>query len=211
MFIRKGIDVSKWQGKIDWLRVKKVGVDFAMVRLGYGSANGDKCRTDSYYAANMDGARRAGVHTGVYFYSYALSAVAAAREAEFVLKELAPFQKQLSYPVAYDVEDESQKELDRDVLTEMVNVFCSAVEKAGYVGAFYCGLDWCRNRLNMDALQDYDLWLAQWGEEASREFGHSIWQYTDSGTVDGISGKVDLNVTHKDYVGMKEFKQKHEK
>ncbi|MDX9871128.1 MAG: glycoside hydrolase family 25 protein [Clostridia bacterium] len=207
---KKGIDVSKWQGSIDWPQVKNAGIEFAMIRLGYGSSNGDKCKTDNYYAANMAGAGRARIQTGVYFYSYARSVKAAEKEAEYVLKELTPYQKQLAYPVAYDLEDESQKGLGKNILTDMVIAFCSVVAKAGYPPAFYCNLDWCRHRLNMQALQEYDLWLAYWAKEASKEHRHSMWQYTNSGNVPGIAGNVDMNVSYKDYAAIKKYKAKRE-
>lgn len=195
----KGIDVSKWQGQIDWAKVKAAGVDFAMIRLGYGSSAGDNCKMDEYFYANMNGALAAGVDVGVYFYSYAKTPAAASKEAEFVIEKLAPFKTSLRYPVAFDIEDPGQKDLGKTILTAMVGAFCQAIENAGYWASFYTSLDWCQNRLDMTALKRYDLWLAQWAAKASTAYAHGMWQYISTGTVAGVSGNMDMNIAYKDY------------
>lgn len=199
MMVKKGIDVSKWQNVIDWKKVKAAGIEFAMIRLGYGSGAGDKCRTDPFFVANMDGALANGIGVGVYFYSYALNAAAAAKEAAFVVEKLMPYKGRMRYPVAYDLEDESQRNLGKAILTDMAKAFCSTVEKGGYYASFYCNLDWCRNRLDMEALKAYDLWLAQWSGKASNAYAFGMWQHTGSGSVAGINGNVDLDIAYKDY------------
>ena len=128
----KGIDVSVWQGKIDWKKVKADGIVFAMIRVGYGSSQGDNCKMDTYFKANVEGALAAGVKVGIYFYSYAKSAQAAAKEAAWVVKQIAPYKGRILYPIAYDLEDDKQAGLGRDVLTAMVTAFCTTIEAAGY-------------------------------------------------------------------------------
>lgn len=196
---KKGIDVSKWQGLIDWKKVKTAGIEFAMIRLGYGSSRGDNSKTDAFFKTNIEGALAAGIDVGVYFYSYALNAAAAAKEAAYVVSVLAPYKDRLRYPVAYDIEDESQRNLGKAVLTAMVEAFCTAIESAGYYASFYANLDWCSNRLDMNTLKRFDLWLAQWASKASTKYAHGMWQYTSSGSVNGISGNVDMNTAIKDY------------
>ena len=164
----KGIDVSVWQGKIDWKKVKASGIVFAMIRVGYGSSQGNDCKMDTYFKANVEGALAAGVEVGIYFYSYAKSAQAAAlfdmpqaSEAPRVVEQIAPYKGRILYPVAYDLEDSKQAGLGRDVLTAMVTAFCTTIEAAGYYASFYCNTNWCKNMLNMDDLKGFDLWLAQ--------------------------------------------------
>ena len=149
----KGIDVSVWQGKIDWKKVKASGIVFAMIRVGYGSSQGNDCKMDTYFKANVEGALAAGVEVGIYFYSYAKSAQAAAREAAWVVEQIAPYKGRILYPVAYDLEDSKQAGLGRDVLTAMVTAFCTTIEAAGYYASFYCNTNWCKNMLNMDDLK----------------------------------------------------------
>lgn len=152
----KGIDMSVWQGKIDWKKVKASGIVFAMIRVGYGSSQGNDCKMDTYFKANVEGALAAGVEVGIYFYSYAKSAQAAAREAAWVVEQIAPYKGRILYPVAYDLEDSKQAGLGRDVLTAMVTAFCTTIEAAGYYASFYCNTNWCKNMLNMDdAYKDY--------------------------------------------------------
>ena len=116
----KGIDVSKWQGSIDWTRVARDGVKFAMVRLGYGSKDGTTCGVDGYYQRNVEEALKNGIAVGCYFYSYALSVEAVKREAAFVIQQLAQYKGRILYPIAFDIEDNSQASLGRSTLTAMV-------------------------------------------------------------------------------------------
>ena len=194
-----GIDVSVWQGDINWAAVGADGIRFAMVRLGYGSADGRACRLDANFARNVEGALAAGLDVGVYFYSYAMSAEAAAREAAFVLAGLQPYAGRLAYPVAYDLENASQTALGKTVLTDMVEAFCSAVQAGGWYASYYTNLNWLRNYLDAARLTRYDLWLAQWASAPSAGLDPGMWQRSSTGHVSGISGNVDLDVAYKDY------------
>lgn len=198
----KGIDVSVWQGKIDWKKVKASGIVFAMIRVGYGSSQGDNCKMDTYFKANVEGALAAGVEAGIYFYSYAKSAQAAAKEAAWVVKQIAPYKGRILYPIAYDLEDNKQAGLGRDVLTAMVTAFCTTIEAAGYYASFYCNTNWCKNMLNMDDLKGFDLWLAQWTSQPTTAYSFGMWQRSSSGSVAGINGRVDLDVAYKDYAAI---------
>lgn len=199
----KGIDVSKWQGSIDWTRVARDGVKFAMVRLGYGSKDGTACGVDSYYQRNVEGALKNGIAVGCYFYSYALSVEAVKREAAFVTQQLAQYRGQILYPIAFDIEDSSQAGLGQSTLTAMVTAFCSALESAGYYASFYCNLNWAKNMLDMNALARFDFWLAQWAS-APAYSGHSfnMWQSSSKGSVAGISGNVDMDTAFVDFEAM---------
>ena len=198
----KGIDVSEWQTKINWKEVKADGVVFAMVRVGYGSADGSNCKLDTYFRANVEGALAAGVEVGIYFYSYAKSAQAAAKEAAWVVQQIAPYRGRILYPVAYDLEDSGQAGLGRDVLTAMVKAFCTQIRSAGYYASFYCNTNWCTNRLNMADLKDFDLWLAQWSSNPPTAYSFGMWQHTANGWVDGVYTYVDMDIAYKDYAAI---------
>lgn len=196
----KGIDVSKWQGTINWAEVAGDGVKFAMIRLGYGGKNGAACGVDSFYQKNVEGALANGIAVGCYFYSYALTVEAVKKEAAFVIQQLAKYKGRILYPIAFDIEDSTQAGLGKRTLTDMVTAFCSALEAAGYYASFYCNADWARNRLDMQALARFDFWLAQWTATPTYT-GHAfnMWQSSSKGRVDGISGDVDMDTAFVDY------------
>lgn len=196
---KKGIDVSKWQGDIDWAKVKAAGIQFAMIRLGYGSADGNACGTDSYFEKNVSGAVKAGIDIGCYFYSYATSVAAAKKEAAYVIGVLAKYPGVFSYPIAFDLEDSSQAGLGKTVLTDMVIAFGDAIEKAGYYAALYSNLDWLKNKLDDSKLARFDHWLAQWAAKPTYTGAFGLWQSSSKGSVSGISGNVDLDTAYKDY------------
>lgn len=191
---RKGIDISKWNGKIDFQAVKNDGTDFLIIREGYGKEN--PSQVDKKFEENYKNAKAVGIPVGVYHYSYADSVEDARKEAQFCLKNIAG--KQLEYPVCFDIEDRTQLSLNNRQRTDICKAFCEEIEKAGYYAMIYCNLNWWNNYLNKDELRKYDLWLAQWSE-AAPSVNCGIWQYSDKGTIDGISGNVDLNIAYKDY------------
>ncbi|WP_455619659.1 GH25 family lysozyme [Eisenbergiella sp.] len=196
----KGIDVSKWQGTIDWAKVAGDGVKFAMIRLGYGGNNGAACGVDNFYQKNVEGALANGIAVGCYFYSYALNVEGAKKEAAFAIQQLAKYKGRILYPIAFDIEDKTQAGLGKKTLTDMVTAFCSALEAAGYYASFYCNADWARNRLDMQALARFDFWLAQWTASPTYT-GHAfnMWQSSSKGRVAGISGDVDMDTAFVDY------------
>lgn len=191
---KQGIDVSKWQGKIDWEKVKKDGVEFAIIREGYGKEN--PSQVDKRFEENYKGAKAVGIPVGVYHYSYADSVEDAKKEAQFCLKNIKG--KQLEYPVVFDIEDKEQLKLNDQQRTDICKAFCEKIEKAGYYAMIYCNLNWWNNYLNKNELSEFDLWLAQWDiEKPSVDCG--IWQRSEKGKINGISGNVDLNISYKDY------------
>lgn len=195
----KGIDVSKWQGEIDWAKVKADGVKFAMIRLGYGSADGNACGLDSYFERNVQEALKAGIDIGCYFYSYATSVEAAKKEAEYVTGVLQNYKGVFTYPVVFDLEDKTQQSLGKTVLTDMVIAFGDAIEKAGFYFALYSNLNWLKNYLDDSKLKRFDHWLAQWASAPTYDGDFGIWQTSSTGSVAGISGNVDTDIAYKDY------------
>lgn len=191
---KKGIDVSKWNGKIDFQAVKNDGTDFLIIREGYGKK--DPKQVDKLFHRNIQEAQKVGLPVGVYHYSYADSVSDAKAEAEFCLENIQGYK--LEYPVVFDLEDRTQLALTNRQRTDIVKAFCNEIEASGYYAMLYTNLNWYKNYLYSEELRKYDLWLAQWDVAApSVECG--IWQKSDKGTIDGISGNVDLNEAFKDY------------
>ena len=187
-----GIDVSKYQGGINWGAVPSSGVTYAFIKVG-----STKSGVDPAFAANVAGAQAAGIRTGVYIYSYATSVEAAVNEANLVLQWIEGYN--INFPVAFDIEDNVQKGLDANTVTAMCNAFCDVIATAGYHPIVYTGANFYR--AHMTPALRYDIWIAQYGK-ACEIPGHSIWQSTHQGSVAGIAGNVDINYMYKDYHNM---------
>lgn len=196
---RKGIDVSVWQGAIDWNKAKAAGIEFAMIRSSYGKENKDK-QTDKQFHANMQGAKAAGILCGAYHYSYATTVEEAKQEAAFFLDIIKGYS--FDFPVAFDIEDKCQRDLGRDRITDIIVAFCDTVERAGYFVSLYTNLDWLNNRIDVDRVKRFDIWLAQWTDKPSFGGDFGMWQYTSDGSVDGIGGRVDMDIAYKDYASI---------
>lgn len=206
MNIYHGIDVSKHQGAIDWTKVKAAGVDFAIIRMGYrGYANGNLA-TDMRFKENVQGAIDAGLKVGVYFFTEAISVDEAVAEAQYVLNAIAPYN--ITMPVAIDWESNAAASdggrkitagLTKEQNTLICTAFCDLVKSAGYTPMVYANKSDFTNRLDGEALsKKYELWLARYNKIAEFPYTYSIWQYSagsaaNKGSVDGISGNVDLN------------------
>ena len=195
----RGIDVSKWQGEIDWKKVKAAGIKFAMIRLGYGSSKGDACGLDGYFEKNVKNAIAAGIDIGCYFYSYATSVAAAKKEAAYVINVLQKYKGVFTYPVAFDLEDKTQQGLGKQVLTDMVIAFGDAIEKAGFYCSLYSNPSWMKSYLDADRVKRFDLWLAHWTDKTNYAGAYGMWQNSSSGKVNGINGNVDTDFAYKDY------------
>lgn len=190
----RGIDVSKWQGNIDWSRVKASGVDFAILRAGYGSVSSQK---DPTFEDNYQNAKAAGIPVGAYHYSYAKDIAGAKREAQTFLEWIKG--KQFEYPVVFDIEESATYNLGRNTVSEIIKTFCSIVEAAGYYVSVYTNKNWLDHVVSDEVKSKYDTWLAQWTSTPSYVGPYGMWQYTSSGTVDGISGRVDMDIAYKNY------------
>lgn len=192
-----GIDVSAHQQEIDWQAVKDAGVEFAMIRVGYrGYTRGD-LELDPWFIRNIEGALDAGLDVGVYFFSQAISTQEALDEAEFVLNWISGYE--LTYPVVFDWEDieaEARTDnMDMITLTGCAYAFCEAVKKAGYTAGIYFNQRFGYQELNLQSLQDYVFWLAEYNPAPSFTYHFDIWQYSAEGSVDGIDTPVDLNLS----------------
>lgn len=188
----KGIDVSVWQGVIDWKRVKEAGIQFAIIRATSGP------RVDKLFEYNITEAKNAGILVGVYHYCYALTPEEARQEAQHFINTISPYR--IDYPVMFDFEDNSQAKLGREKLTQIAEAFLSEVKKAGYLPMIYSYRNWLQNNLNMDKLSEYEVAVAEWNvAEPKYDRPYGIWQYSCKGQISGIDGDVDLDICYKDY------------
>ena len=169
-----------------------------MIRLGRGRFNGDGCALDAFFTDNINGALGAGLDVGVYFYSYAQGADDARAEAQFVLDTLASYAGRLTYPVAFDLEDSSQQYLGKNTLTDMIVAFAGVLQAAGYYAILYSNTSWLA-MYDAARLKDLDVWLAQWAVKPSYTGSFGIWQHSNTGSVPGIAGNVDLDIAYRDY------------
>ena len=191
------IDVSKWQGAMNWATVKNAGISHAMIRAGYGNSTR---QTDPQFKRNAAQCIALGIDWGVYWYSYATSPEMARQEARCclqVIKGLKP-----TMPVAYDIEYEPGiLALDNATRTAMVKAFLEEVEAAGYYGILYASTDFIRNRLNWRELACYDVWCAQYGSKCTSPLPFGIWQYSSSNPlgIPGYGKSLDCNHVYKDY------------
>lgn len=196
---RVGIDVSKWNGNIDWDKVRNAGVEFAIVRAGYrGSVTGSLVE-DPYFSANMKGAAASGVPVGVYFFTQAVNEVEAVEEASVVLQLVR--EHNLEYPIFIDTEGAGGNGradgLDAETRTLVCEAFCRTIENAGYEAGVYGSRNWYNNNLYTDRLDnDYCIWLAEYRSVPLYQGYYQIWQYTSKGKVDGIDGNVDMNISY---------------
>jgi GH25 family lysozyme M1 (1,4-beta-N-acetylmuramidase) len=193
----KGIDVSKHQGTIDWDKVKKSGIDVAIIRCGYGINK--VSQDDSQFERNYKETKRAGIKVGVYLYSYATNVTQARSEAQHVLRLLQ--NKELDYPVFYDLEDEKTTgKCSRALIADIAEAFCNAIIIAGYKVGIYANKNWFTNILTDARFNQWNKWVAQYNNECTYQGSYTAWQYSSSGKVEGISGKVDMDEFYCDYI-----------
>lgn len=195
--LSRGIDVSKYQGNIDWAAVKASGtVDFAIIRAGYGSDI--TSQDDQYFAQNVQGCINNGIPFGVYLFSYATTVAKAQSEAAHALRLISGLK--LSYPVYYDMEDNNtQSGLSKSLLGDIAVTFCDAIKAAGFYPAVYANTYWFTTYLTDSRFNNYDKWVAEYSSSCSYTGSYKIWQYSSKGSVSGISGNVDMNYCYYDY------------
>jgi len=198
-----GIDVSSHQKEINWKKVKEAGVDFVIIRLGYrGYGESGKIVLDSYFENNYQGAKSAGIDVGVYFFSQAINNEEVKEEAEFVFEHLKG--KELSYPVVYDLEkiknDTARTDnLTYEQITDMTLEFCNLVEEKGYVPSIYGNAKTLTTKMKLELFNKYNKWYAEYPEVGGYDaplypYEFDIWQYTEKGTIPGISTPVDIDI-----------------
>lgn len=195
---RFGIDVSKWNGDIDWDKVKADGVEFVMIRCGYRGTTMGSLIEDPNFLMNIRGAKAAGLDVGVYFFTQAINEVEAVEEASMVIALCEGYE--LDYPVMIDSEGAGGNgradSLDVETRTKVCKAFCETIENAGYEAGVYASRSWYNANLEVNKLEKYRIWLAEYRSTPLYSGYYDMWQYTSKGKVDGIEGNVDLNISY---------------
>ena len=191
----KGIDVSKWQGDINWTKVKNDGINFAIIRAGYGNTASQK---DPKFDYNMNEAAKAGIDRGVYWYSYAKTVEEAYKEADACYSVIKGYN--FEYPLMFDIEDSSQAALSTATVSAIVEAFCKRMEERGYYVSIYSYASFLSTKIYASVLTRYDVVVAHYNVSTPRfTLPYGIWQYSSTGSVNGITGNVDLDYAYKDY------------
>ena len=194
-----GIDVSKWNGTIDWNAVKNSGVNYVIIRVGYRGSSQGALIEDPKFKTNIKGATAAGIKVGVYFFTQAVDEVEAVQEASMVLDRISGYK--ISYPVFLDVEGSGGRgdAIDSATRTAVCKAFCNTIKNAGYTPGIYANKTWLSSKMDAGALSGYKIWLAQYAKTPTYTGRYDLWQYRSDGKVSGISGKVDLNISYLGY------------
>jgi GH25 family lysozyme M1 (1,4-beta-N-acetylmuramidase) len=191
----KGIDVSHWNGSVDFNKVKQAGYSFVIINAGYGRYANQK---DERFEENYKKANAAGLGVGAYWYSYALKDAEALEEAKLFAQVIKG--KQFEYPVAFDIEDRSQSALNQAQCSSITKTFCEYMQKQGYYISIYSYTSFLKNKISKQLRTDYDVWVANF-DVAKPDYSdpYGIWQYTSKGVVPGVNGNCDCNYSYKDY------------
>lgn len=199
---KKGIDVSRYQGDINWSKVANDGVEYAFIRAGIRGSTEGKLLEDEKFQENIEGALENDIQVGVYFFTQAVTVEEAKEEAQFLLDLIEPYD--VTYPVVLDLEEVTSKnartaEMTKQEYTDNVVAFCEAVKKSGYTPMIYGNLKTFMIMLDMEQLEDYEKWFAYYNTPVYFPYEFGIWQYSSEGSIKGIKEDVDLNVCMKEY------------
>lgn len=197
-----GVDISKYNGTVDFAKLKNNSVDFVMIRLGSRGYGSGQILLDENFHENMKGASEAGLNIGVYFFSQAITIEEATEEAAFVAENLTDYK--VTYPVVFDMEyienDISRIEtLSKDAKTTIAATFMSSIQTAGYQPMIYGTKEWLIKEIDLTKLTMYDVWYSQQADIPDYPYQFQIWQYSLKGQIAGISGDVDFNISFVDY------------
>ena len=192
-----GIDVSKWNGNIDWTAVRNSGVSYVIIRCGYRGSTGGSLIEDPTYRKNIKGAKAAGLQVGVYFFTQAINEVEAVEEASMVLNLISG--QGVTLPVYLDVEASGGRAdgIGKDMRTRVCKAFCQTIQNSGYKAGVYANKTWFTSYINTASLTNYKIWLAQYAATPTyTATRYDMWQYSSKGSVAGISGNVDMNIRY---------------
>lgn len=198
-----GIDVSSFQGQIDWAQVKASGIEFAMIRVGNRGYTEGGVFLDERFDENIQGALDNGIKVGAYFFSSAISESEAKEEADFVAKHLKDYD--ITYPVVFDWEYQARSESARthsstgEDVSQYAKAFCDEIKKKGYIPMFYTNKTMGYDTFDLELLKEYDMWYAEYQPKPSFYYHFDMWQFTDSGTISGVPESVDINICFKKY------------
>ena len=196
----RGIDVSKYQGNIDWGAVAASGINFAIIRVGYRGSSSGALVQDPYFKKNISGATKAGIKVGLYFFTQAVNEAEAVEEASMAMSLASGYK--VTYPIFIDTESASggrANGLSKSTRTAVVKAFCQTVRNGGYKAGVYASKSWYANQLNASALNGYCIWVAQYNSSCTYSGKYDMWQYSSKGSVSGIKGNVDMNISYTGY------------
>lgn len=196
----KGIDVSKFQGVIDWNAVKQDGVEYAFIRVGLRGYETGEIVEDECFKTNIEGANAAGVSAGVYFFSQAVTEAEAVEEAEFVLNLIKDYK--IDCPIVYDVEKVANStarmnQINQEERTAITIAFCERIKEAGYEPMIYANMEMFTQLVDISQLEAYEKWYAYYDPSLYYPYDFTVWQYSEKGAVAGITGDVDMNISFK--------------
>ena len=197
-----GVDISSYQSEINWGKAKASGVKFAIIRAGYGKS---VSQADDMFRKHIEGALKAGIAVGVYWFGYAYTVDSAKKEAETCDSVIKDYKSKLTLPVFYDWEYDSFRYAKangviptKELVTDMTIAFMNRIKELGYKTGYYANWDYMKNMYDYSRVKDYDLWMASY-ESEKPSYDCAIQQYTSSGSIQGYSGNLDLNWLYKDY------------
>jgi len=194
-----GIDVSKWNGNIDWNAVKNSGISYVIIRCGYRGSTTGAMIEDPKFKTNIQGALNAGLKVGIYFFSQAVNEVEAVEEASMTIGLIKKYN--ISYPVFLDVEASGGRAdgIDRNTRTQVIKAFCETIKNSGYTPGVYANKTWLNSYINAGEINSYKIWLAQYNTAPTYSGKFDMWQYSSKGQVSGISGHTDMNLSYMGY------------
>ena len=187
--VAMGIDISEWQNDIDFKKIRRQGYSFVIIRTGYGWEY-----EDVRFKEHIENAKKAGLLVGAYHYSHATSTYQATQEAMSVMNIVDNYS--LDLPIFYDIETDKQNHLSRYELTNIVSTFLTTLEDNGYTPGIYAAQSWYENRLDMSSLDQYPIWIVSYTDHLTYEGKFDYWQYTNTGSVNGIKGNCDINIKY---------------
>lgn len=199
-----GVNVSKHNSALNFKSMKSAGIDYVMIRLGARGYSTGQITLDDNFVENIEAAIEAGLDIGIYFYSQAINQEEATQEANFVIQNLEPYRASINYPIAFDMENVANDRaridgLSRDDKTTITTTFLSGIQAAGYVPMIYGNKEWLIKNVDLTKLQDYDVWLSEDENIPDYPYLYTMWQYTTTGTVNGVTGDAGLNICFVSY------------
>lgn len=197
-----GIDLSRYQTKVNYEAIKNEGIDFCMIRVGARGYESGVIQADNMFDTHIEGANKAGLHTGLYFYSQATTEAEAVEEANYLLSRIGTYK--ITYPIAFNMEyiDHDSARIETLTKTEKTKIalaFLQRIEEAGYTGMLYGNEEWLLQRVDLTQFEKYDIWLADESDLPDYPYVFSMWEYTRKGEIYGVEGKVNLNISFIDY------------
>lgn len=193
----RGIDVSKWQNNVDYKKLKAAGVEFVIIRAGYGDVLSYPNQKDEMFEAHYRAATAAGLHVGAYWYSYATTVDRAKREAQGFLQTIKG--KKFDMPIYMDLEERSQFNTGKANCSAMVKAFCDTLEAANYWAGLYISRSPLQDYITTAVAERYSLWVAEYASKVNYSGTVDIWQYTSSARFNGYNGNLDADICYKDY------------